>query len=72
MKVKEIKRQAQREDGQLLILPSNMEEAGALSSPTPSLSEGKDTTNSENYQEKIEYNNIISLHYTFSLYQGAH
>lgn len=30
----EIKRQAEREDGQLLILPSNEEEVGALSDPT--------------------------------------
>ena len=33
-----IKRQAEREDGQLLILPSVAEEAGALSSLTPNLS----------------------------------
>ena len=33
-----IKRQAEREDGQLLILPSESEEAGALSGPTNDLS----------------------------------
>ncbi len=41
--LEKIKRQAEREDGQLLILPSETEEAGALSSPTPDLSSvGKD------------------------------
>ena len=47
-----IKRQAEREDGQLLILPSEgSEEAGALSGPTNDLSsDGKATDNSSNLQ----------------------
>ena len=47
-----IKRQAEREDGQLLILPSEgSEEAGALSGPTNDLSsDGKATDNSSNRQ----------------------
>ena len=51
--LEKIKRQAEREDGQLLILPSAKEEAGALSSPTSGLSsDGKDANNSDNLQEK--------------------
>ena len=47
-----IRRQAEREDGQLLILPSETEEAGALSSPTNDLSsDRKVTNNSSNDQE---------------------
>jgi hypothetical protein len=42
--LEKIKRQAEREDGQLLILPSFKEEVGALSDPTHDLSyEGKGT-----------------------------
>ena len=52
-----IKRQAEREDGQLLILPSETEEAGVLSSPTNDLSStGKGTTKNETdkgVEEKI-------------------
>ena len=48
-----IKRQAEREDGQLLILPSVTEEAGALSSPTSGLSsEGKVTSKTSDKQGK--------------------
>ena len=55
--IEKIKRQASREDGQLLILPSeSTEEAGALSSPTTSkpLSERKDSekTTEETREEK--------------------
>lgn len=50
--LEKIKRQAEREDGQLLILPSESEEAGALSSPTNDLSSGgKVTNNSASDQE---------------------
>lgn len=50
--LEKIKRQAEREDGQLLILPSVIsEEVGALSDPTLSLSsEGKDSNTSANDQ----------------------
>ncbi|WP_407403823.1 LPD1 domain-containing protein [Sodaliphilus sp.] len=52
-----LKRQAEREDGQLLILPSESEEAGVLSSPTNDLSSGgKVTNNSSLDQEKSEKN----------------
>lgn len=51
--LEKIKRQAEREDGQLLILPSVKEEAGALSSPTSGLSsEGKDTAKASKKQGK--------------------
>ena len=55
-----IKKQAEREGGQLLILPSDIsEEAGALSSRTPDLSSaGKDTQSSDKKQEKEEENAI--------------
>ena len=44
--LEKIKRQAENEDGQLLILPSVTEEAGALSSPeSGSLSKSKGTNN---------------------------
>ena len=59
--LEKIKRQADREGGQLLILPSE-EEAGALSSRTDDLSSaGKDTTVSENEQEKGEKNDNDTL-----------
>lgn len=46
-----ITRQAEREDGQLLILPSIKEEAGALSGPTTgSSTDGKVTTTSAEKQ----------------------
>ena len=46
-------KEAEREDGQPLILPSESEEAGALSSPTNGLSfGGKATDNSANVQDK--------------------
>ncbi|MBR5764904.1 MAG: hypothetical protein IKX93_09845 [Bacteroidaceae bacterium] len=52
------KRQAEREDGQLLILPSDSsEEVGALSDPTQDLSsEGKDTEVAVNEKEKGKKN----------------
>ena len=51
--LEKIKRQAEREDGQLLILPSAKEEAGALSSPTSGLSsDGKDTAKASKKQGK--------------------
>ncbi len=51
--LEKIKRQAEREDGQLLILPSETsEEAGALSGPTFDLpSDGKDNTLSSDKQD---------------------
>ena len=50
-----MKRQAEREDGQLLILPSETEEAGVLSSPTNDLSSADKVTNtSDNNQEQFE------------------
>ena len=46
---------SQCEDGQLLILPSESEEAGALSSRTVDLSsEAKDTTPEEEKQETVD------------------
>lgn len=58
-----IKKQAEREGGQLLILPSDIsEEAGALSSRTPDLSSaGKDTQSSDKKQEKEEENDKVNL-----------
>ena len=52
--IEKIKRQAEREDGQLLILPpEGLGEVGALSDPTLSMpSESKDTTSSPNMQEE--------------------
>lgn len=52
--LEKIKKQAEREDGQLLILPSEKsEEAGALSSPTPGLPSGSEVTHKgENSQVK--------------------
>ena len=56
--LKKIKRQAEREDGQLLILPSEkMEEAGALSGPTfNSPSDDKGNALSENTQAESRKN----------------
>ena len=56
--LEKIKRQAEREDGQLLILPSEKsEEAGALSSPTSDLSsDDKSTQSSETKQISKEKN----------------
>ena len=55
--LEKLRRQAEREDGQLLILPSVKEEVGALSDPTHGMpSEGKGTTVSSNTQEKSEKN----------------
>ena len=47
-----IKRQAAREDGQLLILPSYTEEVGGLSDPTNGLSDGKGSETNPDMQEK--------------------
>ena len=59
--VEKIKRQAAREDGQLLILPSdNTEEVGALSDPTQGLSSaGKVSETSASEQENGEKNEKI-------------
>lgn len=52
-----IKKQAIREGDQVLILPSdNSEEVGGLSNLTNGLSDGKDTNNSDNLQEKSKEN----------------
>ena len=61
--IAKIKRQAVREDGHLLILPSeDSEEAGALSSRTNNLSsEGKDSKSSEGEQEIVGKNGVIRL-----------
>lgn len=58
--LEKIKRQAEREDGQLLILPSGTsEEAGALSSPTFNLpSDSKDNALSANSQINIEQSGV--------------
>lgn len=58
--LEKIKRQAEREDGQLLILPSGYpEEVGALSDPTQGLSsESKDTQSSESANEIGENNEL--------------
>ena len=50
--LEKIKKQADREDGQLLILPSNKEEVGALSDPTINLSAAK----IDNYSETAKGN----------------
>ena len=52
--LKKIKKQADREDGQLLILPSNKEEVGALSDPTVNLSAAKIDKSSETTKENGE------------------
>jgi hypothetical protein len=54
--VEKIKRQAEREGGQILILPSeNSEEVGGLSDPTLDVSLGhKDTTNLKSNKENQE------------------
>ena len=64
--LEKIKRQAEREDGQLLILPSESEEAGALSSPTNDLSSGgKVTNNSSSDQENgVKSYKISAFEYT--------
>ena len=56
--LEKIKRQAESEDGQLLILPSDKtEEAGALSSPTSDLSsESKGTEESSSVQAEVPEN----------------
>lgn len=56
--LEKLKRQAEREDGQLLILPSEFsEEVGALSDPTLSMpSESKDTTTEQQKQEVEQKN----------------
>ena len=61
--IEKIKRQAVREDGHLLILPSeDSEEAGALSSRTNNLSyEGKVSESSEGEQEIVGKNGVIRL-----------
>ena len=52
--LKKIKKQADREDGQLLILPSNKEEVGALSDPTVNLTAAKIDNSSETSKENGE------------------
>lgn len=52
--LKKIKKQADREDGQLLILPSNKEEVGALSDPTVNLSAAKINNSSETAKKNSE------------------
>ena len=52
--LEKIKKQADREDGQLLILPSNKEEVGALSDPTVNLSAAKIDNSSETSKENGE------------------
>lgn len=52
--LKKIKKQADREDGQLLILPSNKEEVGALSDPTVNLTAAKIDNSSETAKENGE------------------
>lgn len=52
--LKKIKKQADREDGQLLILPSNKEEVGALSGPTVNLSAAKINNSSETAKKNSE------------------
>ena len=51
-----IRRQAANEDGQLLILPSVTEEAGALSSPIHDLSVGKDNSSVSEKQKDVDKN----------------
>ena len=52
--LEKIKKQADREDGQLLILPSNKEEVGALSDPTVNLTAAKIDNSSETTKENGE------------------
>ena len=52
--LEKIKKQADREDGQLLILPSDKEEVGALSDPTVNLSAAKIDNSSETAKENEE------------------
>ena len=58
-----IKRQAEREGGLILILPSDIsEEAGGLSSRTQDLSSaGKDTQSSDKKQENLSENDKVNL-----------
>lgn len=52
--LEKIKKQADREDGQLLILPSDKEEVGALSDPTVNLSAAKIDNSSQTTKENGE------------------
>ena len=52
--LKKIKKQVAHEDGQLLILPSNQEEVGALSDPMSNLSAAKVGNSSESSKENGE------------------
>ena len=52
--LKEIRKQVDREDGQLLILPSDKEEVGALSDPTVNLSAANIANSSETAKESEE------------------
>ena len=52
--LEKIKKQADREDGQLLILPSDKEEVGALSDPTVNLSAAKIDNSSETAKKNGE------------------
>ena len=64
--LEKIKRQAEREDGQLLILPSESEEAGALSSPTNDLSSGGKVTNNfaSDQENGVKSYKISAFEYT--------
>lgn len=66
--LEKIKKQADREDGQLLILPSDKEEVGALSDPTVNLSAAKIDNSSETAKENGEK---FSLKYEKTL-AGVH
>lgn len=60
--LEKLKKQAEREGGQLLILPSeSSEEVGALSDLTLSSSENKDTNSVPNVQELEQKNNTITI-----------
>jgi hypothetical protein len=63
--LKTLKRQAEREGGQILILPSEKsEEVGGLSDPTLDVSLGyKDTTNLKNNKEKQEKSSKNNVNY---------
>ena len=59
--VEKVKRQAAREGGHILILPSEMEEAGALSGrPSDLSSDGKSTQSSETKQENGELSDFAT------------
>ena len=73
--LEKIKRQAEREDGQLLILPSAKEEAGALSSPTSGLSsDGKVTAKASKKQgkgkKKVESGQQVDYYSAFAEQYG--